>query len=150
MSFNRDDPSTWPCFRPHACWLDRRTKCATRRHQRHMRLGRALIQLPRKWTCLRTQRDAEVFALQTIFTERAPLLFQKFRIVLNAPSPRPRGSCRTSARSAPEWTHLAVLLKKSCCHFVGSCRLLLIVALQKRLCDAHGSNLLLKRGISDH
>ena len=28
--------------------------------------------------------------------------------------------------------------------------MLLIVALQKRLCDAHGSNLLFKRGISDH
>ena len=85
----------------------------------HVDLRRELIQTPSEGTCLSTQRDAEVFALQTIFTERAPLLFQKFRIVLNAPSPRPRGSCRTSARSAPEWTHLAVLLKKSCCHFVG-------------------------------
>src|SRR5262249_62396784 len=43
----------------------------------------ALIELPSEGTCLSAQRDAEVFAFESILTERAPLLLQKFRIVLD-------------------------------------------------------------------
>src|SRR5262245_55759774 len=49
-----------------------------------MDLRRALIQFPCEGTRLCPQRDAEIFALESIFAERAPLLLQKFRIIVNS------------------------------------------------------------------
>ena len=39
----------------------------------------AFIQFPAKRTCMCARGDAEVFALESILTQRAPLLLQKLR-----------------------------------------------------------------------
>src|SRR6516165_7768105 len=60
--------------------LNWRTKCRARRHQGHVNLRCALVQFPSERTCLSTQGNAEVFALERLFTHRKPLLLQELRI----------------------------------------------------------------------
>src|SRR5262249_19930653 len=68
----------------HPALLNGRTKCPARWHQGHVHLRRALIQLPSEGTCLCPQRDAEVFALESILAQRAPLPLEKFGIIVNS------------------------------------------------------------------
>src|SRR5712691_13140882 len=70
----------------HCLLLDGWTKCRAMRHQWYMGLRRALIQVPSEGTGLSTQGDAEVFALETIFAERAPLTLQELQVEVNSPS----------------------------------------------------------------
>src|SRR5438477_5932717 len=64
--------------------IELRAKCRAKGHQGCMGLGGAVIQFPAKGAYVAPRRDAEVFPLKAIFTERAPLLFQELQVILNS------------------------------------------------------------------
>ena len=66
-------------------------------------LRRALVQIPGERTALSAARNAEIFALENMFAQRAPLLLQEFRGKQRAGLYRPSLSAgSTSDRRSPK------------------------------------------------
>ena len=106
----------------HPGCLRRWTKRRSGRHQRAVDPGRALIHVPVEQACVGAHRNAEIFAIEIMFAERAALLLQKFgsRIAL--------GSQRLLLAAAMTGHHLSQTVQN------GSVRLHAVDSMANRAC----------------